>query len=136
MWCLDAVNSPDLIAQLRPHGRDRDFEVAWVGEGWRPLVEACHLQIMTRFPSYELIAIKQKWGVLSYQAVPRRRNEGSGEGTEIELSELDEITGEYQRRSETICEWCGAPARLRDCRTYELTLCIACDARFPDPPVR
>jgi hypothetical protein len=40
----------------------------------------------------------------------------------------------YQDRAETICEWCGVLARLRDWRSVLLTLCDECDARFPDPP--
>jgi hypothetical protein len=57
MWCLDTVNSAELINRLRPHGRDGDFAVAWIGEGWRTLVEACHDRLITVFPEYELLAI-------------------------------------------------------------------------------
>ena len=76
MWALDPANSRDLIAWLRPHARNRDFEVARVGEGWRSLVEECHERLAAAFPDYELLAIKQKWGVLDYQAFPRRWAEG------------------------------------------------------------
>lgn len=72
MWCLDPVNSPGLIERLRPHGRDRDFEVGWVGEGWRSLVDECHTRIVAVFHEYELVNIKQKYGELIYQAYPRR----------------------------------------------------------------
>jgi hypothetical protein len=53
VWALDPVNSCDLIGRLRRHGRDRNFEVAWVGEGWRPLVEECHERLEAAFPDYE-----------------------------------------------------------------------------------
>jgi hypothetical protein len=72
MWVLDPANSPALFEQLRPHGRDGEFDVAWVGEGWRSLVEECHTRIAATFPEYELLAIKQEYGVLEYQAFPRR----------------------------------------------------------------
>jgi hypothetical protein len=134
MWCLDPVNSPDLIARLRPHGRGRDYEVARVGEGWRPLVDECHTRIVAVLPEYELVYIKQKYGVLIYQAYPRRAVDGERPWTGHEDRVLGVITGDIQNRSETVCEWCGAAGQLREWRNHELTLCDACDERFPDPP--
>jgi hypothetical protein len=49
-------------------------------------------------------------------------------------ADLGAIVGEIQERSEAICEWCGAAGQLRGWRNLELTLCDACDQRFPDPP--
>jgi hypothetical protein len=134
VWALDPANSRDLIDQLRPHSRDRNFEVAWVGEGWRPLVEECHERLKAAFPDYELLDIKQKWGVLVYQAFPRRWAEASKRWTTQEYADLGAIVGGIQERSEAICEWCGAAGQLREWRDHELTLCDACDQRFPDPP--
>jgi len=134
VWCLDPVNSSELINRLRPHGRNGDFDVAWVGEGWRPLVEACHNRLVTVFPQYELLAIKQKYGELSYQAFPRRWVQGQAQWTADEARELDAITDAFEARSRTVCEWCGAIAKLREWRTTILTLCDDCEARFPDPP--
>lgn len=134
MWCLDQVNSPELIARLRRHGRGGDFEVAWVGEGWRILVAECHERLVAAFPGYELHAVKQKYGALSYQAFARRWVEGERSWSVDEAAEVDAITEEFGVRSEAVCEWCGTVARLRDWRKVELTLCDACDRRFPDPP--
>ena len=135
VWCLDPVNCGELIAELRPHARSSvGFEVVWVGEGWRPLVQDCHRRLVVAFPEYELLAIKQKWGALAYQAFPRPGVKGERRWSPDEARELGRITGEFWKRSETVCEWCGAAARLRDWRSLELTLCDACDARFPDPP--
>jgi hypothetical protein len=122
------------MARLRRRGPRGDFEVAWVGEGWRSLVAECHERLSTAFPDYELLAIKQKYGVLSYQAFPCRRVEGEQPWPADEATEMDAIIAEFSTRSEAVCEWCGAAARLRDWRTVELTLCDACDQRFPDPP--
>jgi hypothetical protein len=121
---------------MRPHGRDREFEVAWVGEGWRSLVAQCHDRLSARFPGYELLDIKQKHGILWYQAFPRRWVQGQEQWTQEEADELNAIVDEFQIRSQVICEWCGAAARLREWRAVELTLCDDCDRRFPDPPVR
>lgn len=135
VWCLDPVNSAELMAQLRPHGRGGEFEVAWVGEGWRTLVAECHERLRAAFPEYELLAIKQKYGVLSYQAFPRRRRvDGEPSWSAGEAAQVNAITDELSIRSQGVCEWCGAVAALCDRRTVELTLCEACDQRFPDPP--
>jgi hypothetical protein len=134
VWVLDPANSRDLIGRLRPHGRDCDFEIASVGEGWRPLVGECHKRLEAAFPDYELLDIKQKWGVLVYQAFPRRWVEGSKQWTMQEYADLGAIVGEIQERSAAICEWCGAAGQPREWRNLELTLCDACDQRFPDLP--
>lgn len=134
MWCLDRVNSPDLIKRLRPYGRNRDFEVAWAGEGWRSLVDECHTLIVAVFDDYELMNIKQSYGVLLYQAHPRRVVDGKRPWTAQERRVLGMITSDIQRRSENVCEWCGGAGDLREWRRLELTLCDACDQRFPDPP--
>ncbi|WP_018347498.1 hypothetical protein [Longispora albida] len=134
VWCLDPVNSGELIAELRPHARDYEFEVAWVGEGWRPLVRECHRRLSATFPEYELQAIEQSGGVLAFRAVPLQPVIGEVRWSPQEADELDAIVEEFRARSATVCEWCGAGARLRGWRTIELTLCDGCDARFPDPP--
>ncbi|GIH05745.1 hypothetical protein Rhe02_38120 [Rhizocola hellebori] len=134
MWSLDAANSPELITRLRRHGRRVGFEVAWVGEGWRALVEQCHDRLVAAFPDYELLAIKQKWAVLEYQAFPSPWVDGRATWQEDEYCCLQRIVDEVKGESESVCEWCGAQARLRDWRTLELTLCDGCDAGFADPP--
>jgi hypothetical protein len=135
VWFLDATNSPDLIRNLRPHAqRGVDFSVAWVGEGWRPLVVECHNRLTAAFPDYELLAIKQKYGVLEFQAFPKPRASAEQSGSSDEYLSLLAITDEIRDRSERVCEWCGAAGRLRESRTLELTLCDVCDDTFPDPP--
>jgi hypothetical protein len=134
MWQLDRSNSADLIDRLRPHARHPDWDTAEVGEGWRRLVEECHERLSAVLPDYELIAIKQKEGVLAYQAFPRRLRSAGEHWARQERHDLGAITDDIRLRSEAICEWCGAPARLRKWRTWVLTLCGTYDGRFPDPP--
>ncbi len=134
MWVLDPANSGDLIVALRPHARERDFEVCWVGEGWRDIVARCHRAIAAVFPEYELLAVKQKLGVLEFQAFPRPWERNQTRWTTEEANTLNAITDGARLASEETCEWCGHAAALRDGRTLWLTLCDACDARFPDPP--
>jgi hypothetical protein len=89
---------------------------------------------MAAFPEYELLAIKQKHGVLAYQAFPRRWVEGQRTWSADETAELEAIIEDFNVRSAVVCDWCSPVARLRDWRAVQLTLCDACDQRFPDPP--
>lgn len=134
MWTLDPANSADLMHILRPHWRQPAADVAWVGEGWRDIVVECHRTVRARFPEYELLNIKQKYGVLAFQAFPRAWREGASTWSEKEAVELDQIIERFVRRSESTCEFCGSEGRLREDRVLELTLCDVCDARFSDPP--
>jgi hypothetical protein len=134
VWELDPVNSRDLIDRLRPHARRFTLETAQVGEGWRPLVEECHERLLAAFPDYELLAVKQKYGALEFQAFPRRWAPGHEQWTAQETADLEAITSEIRDRSEHVCEWCGAPGNPRESRKLELTLCDPCNERFPDPP--
>lgn len=119
---------------LRPHWREPAADVAWVGEGWRELVLACHGAVVARFPEYELVNVKQKYGVLAFQAFPRPRRRVAASWTAEEFGELDRVIQPFVEQSEFVCEWCGARGRLRDDRKYLLTLCDTCEGRFPDPP--
>lgn len=121
MWVLDPANSGELLNRLRPHSLSPHFEVIWCGEGWRKLVSDCHDELAAAFPEYRFYAIKQKWGVLAFQARPR-----VGEATSDELAQLQEVTDRYERASETVCEWCGRPGSLRSDRPEWLTLCDHC----------
>ena len=135
MWVLDPANSPALIEQLRPHGRDGEFEVAWVGEGWRSLVEECHTRLVATFPEYQLLAIKLKYGVLEYQAFPRRSARDAKRWSDSEAAAVGAITDECRTKSDSVCEWCGGHAELREWRSLELTLCDECDA-VPRPSLQ
>jgi hypothetical protein len=81
-----------------------------------------------------MLAVKQKWGALAYQAFPRSRANGH-DWTQDELRAVDAITAEFGRRSESVCEWCGAPGTHRARAVMELTLCDTCDSQFSDPPL-
>ena len=59
----------DLTTVLRTHARAKDL-VPYVGDGWLALVRACHEAVVAEFPNYELLAIKQKYGELAFQAFP------------------------------------------------------------------
>lgn len=131
VWVLDPTNSSELLDRLRPHSGYPDFEVVWCGEGWTELVGACHDELAASFPDYRFYAIKEKWGVLAFQARPR-----AGEAAAEEVDRLNEITEKYRAASEVVCEWCGRCGSLRTGARVERTLCDACandltTMRFP-----
>jgi hypothetical protein len=134
MWTLDKVNNRRLIDALGPHWRQPHTETVRVGEGWRDLVAECHEQVVSTFPTYELVNVKQKYGALEFQAFPWKRTPETADWTTAELSQLDRITDRYRDRSEAVCEWCGQPGELRTGRTIMLTLCDVHHAAFHDPP--
>ncbi|WP_408899295.1 hypothetical protein ACJ5H2_09340 [Nocardioides sp. R1-1] len=132
MWVLDPANSPSLIASLRPHSIAPDFEIVFVGEGWRGLIEECHARLADEFPDYRFYAIKQKFGVLAYQATLRG---GDSSHTDADRARVAAIVDKFEQRSATVCESCGRRGSLRDGRTVWITLCDDCDERWPDPHV-
>ena len=134
MWVLDRGNSPDLLQRLRTHSLSDDLEVIWCGEGWRSLVEACHDELAAAFPDYRFYNIKQKWGVLAFQARPR-----TGDATSEEQAHVQKITEKYGAASGSVCEWCGRAGSLREGllvadQPSDLTLCDTCSQDMSDTP--
>lgn len=82
---------------------------------------ACHDELSAAFPDYRFYAIKQKWGVLAFQARPR-----AGEAIAEEQARVDEATERYATASEIICEWCGRSGSLRTDAPDWMTLCDVC----------
>lgn len=134
MWALDPANSADLMRRLDRHARGGDLAVAWVGEGWRTLVEQCHAELEAAFPDYELLNVKEQYGALRFQAFPRPWSAEGKTFTAAEVAVLDAITDACRERSQRVCEWCGTTGALRDERLYWGTLCDACNAQMADPP--
>jgi len=122
--------SGDALEPLRSHVRDPSYEFD-VGPGWRQLVHECHQAGVAEFPHYELLAAKQKWGSLSFQAFPRPWKPG-GNWTNAESARLNEITAAFAGRSKRICERCGAAASQRESRELVLVLCDGCETVVPE----
>jgi hypothetical protein len=133
MWQLTDDDDAELLAALRRHARVGDELVVWTGPGWRSLVRQGHDDLVTAFPDYELLAVKQKYGELAFQAGPRPWAD-RGSWPADDLDRVHAITRALGQASARVCEWCGAPGELRPTRRLELTLCDACDRRFDDPP--
>lgn len=122
--------SDDILEPVKRHWRtpSREFDV---GPGWRPLVLECHQAVVVEFPEYELLAMKQKWGALSFQAFPRPWQPG-GNWTADEFARLHAVTDGFADRSEAVCERCGTDGALRESRLMHLVLCDACETIVPE----
>lgn len=127
----------ELQAALAAHARSgADFE-SWVGDGWHDLVVACHRAVVAEFPQYELLAVKEKYGALDFQAFPHRWQPPARDGTftawtREEATRLDSIVQSFEEKSVVTCERCGQPGKLRGERKRWLTLCDSCDAEIED----
>lgn len=121
--------SGDVLEPIRQHLRDPSYHFE-VGPGWRQLVLECHRAVVAEFPDYELLAVKQKWGALAFQAFPRLWMPG-GNWTEAERARLHAVTDAFADRSEDICERCGADGSLRESRRVHLVLCDRCETIVP-----
>src|SRR5690349_572980 len=106
------TSDANLLAALRRHARVQDFQL-YVGHGWLDLVRECHNRLAERFPDYELLAIKEKYGELAYQAFPHPWKQGGGAWTETEYDFVEEVTGRAQAASTAVCERCGRPGTTR-----------------------
>lgn len=87
--------------------------------------------MVAEFPDYELRAVKQKWGSLSFQASPRPWRPG-GDWTHVEYNRLDGVKDAFSDRSRRVCERCGADGSLRESRPILLVLCDPCETLVPE----
>lgn len=78
-----------------------------------------------------LLAVKQKWGTLAFQALPRPWKPG-GKWTYAERARLDAVTEAFADRSEDICERCGGDGSLRESRRVHVVLCDRCESLVPE----
>lgn len=129
-WASDAVLEP-----LRRHLRNPSAEF-WIGPGWYQLALRCHEAVAEEFPDYELLAVKQKWAALAFQANPHPWTPNGTAWTRAESTRLHAVTGEFDRISRTVCESCGRPGTLRGMRRLRLTLCDACERTVPPGGLR
>jgi len=127
-WPPDQL--PPLLTPLRSHARSGDEFRIFVGPGWFDLVHECHVAASSAFPGYELLAVKQKYARLAFQAGPRPWVGRDSWPTE-ELSALDALIEPLEERSEEICERCGGRGCERDTRPILLTLCDSCEDAVP-----
>lgn len=120
----NAVGEAALLGLLRPHARSPDLTID-AGRGWWPIIEACHRQLEARLPRYELLAVKQKYGVLAFQAFASPWTPGI-HWTEADVRALDAIVEDARVHSARTCEVCGAAGQLHQVGSWLMTRCGRC----------
>lgn len=90
------------------------------GPGWMSLIDDLHEQLVALDRAYEIEQIKEKFGILRFYARFHHPDPGVAR-------ECSALVAAAELRSTEICEHCGASGRMRDQRTWQLTLCDPCD---------
>lgn len=93
--------------------------------GWWPILEKYIPQILAIDPEAQ-IEVKEKFGTLRIWAGSEK----------VEWSEFTNIILEAEKASETVCEICGEPGKLRPKQRWIQTLCDRCAAMKPDERAR
>lgn len=97
-----------------------------VESGWRELLQELHQRALDIDPWYTCAQVKEKFGVLRVYMDPSQRDFGTLEYAERGVV-LYKAACETEERSESVCEYCGAPGRCRALSTRWLkTLCDGC----------
>lgn len=81
-----------------------------VGEGWHPLLDELHEELVKADPEYQTFQVKEKFGLLRVYL--------SGHSEAVQ-----ELLWAFEKKSGAICEACGSPGRLRNDRYWVKTLC-------------
>lgn len=93
----------DLDARLiRPPGHANEL---WAGTGWHRLLAELNARLRVLDPAYEVHQVKEKFGGLRFYA--------STALSGAERAAFDQLIGQAESASWSICEDCGEPGELR-----------------------
>jgi hypothetical protein len=112
---------PNLVRILRHDFKDLYKELEWGVEcesGWFDLIYNLSCSIHNRCSETSFTQIKEKYGGLRISVT------SCGGGC---YKDYDAWIAWAEAKSYRICEWCGAPGKLRRSLPYILTLCDACE---------
>lgn len=87
-----------------------------VGPGWWPLLEEMETKIRALDPEVQLL-YKEKYGTLQVNYITESPEH---------FHEIARLTQEAEKASETICESCGQPGRLREQNRWFAARCDRC----------
>lgn len=85
---------------------DFNLQRHYVGEGWRPLIEQLHKDLLALDLDYDLLQIKEKFGGLRYYI--------QMSDTKSVYDAQEALIAEAERKSEETCEFCGEPGKPRN----------------------
>ena len=110
------------LAPLMPRLGGKPRGMISIGPGWFDLALELDQRIAALDPDYAIVQVKEKFGGLCYYI---RRSEGYGPVTDWGTDPIGVVLREFEGRSVTICEDCGAPGEQRR-GGWVVTLCDDC----------
>jgi hypothetical protein len=104
--------------------------------GWRPLVDELDAKLKERWPGYEILQVKEKFGTLRFYGNPGIEppdfpddDAGTAAHNQWYADNVDtfhDLIHAYEAKTATICELCGQPGKLGDTGYWWATRCPAC----------
>lgn len=112
---------------LFPGGRNADereslMRFGFPGDGWFNILKELCEKITATGIQLKVVQVKEKFGTLRFY-VDLIRSENSKEG---DNETINKLISEAETKTEVTCEWCGAPATLRQGGWWRV-LCDGCE---------
>ena len=104
--------------------------------GWYDLIDELCGKISERYklegkePDIFIDEIKEKYGTLRVEYSHDNFSDDNGDPNKKAALEndIESLVDEYEEKSKTVCEMCGAPGKLREDLPWIQTLCVSCYA--------
>lgn len=103
-----------------PKGFPRPRIYSGVGEGWWPLIQNLHDNIVEIDPDYKLDQVKEKFGGLRYYITT------SSDVEDYKIRLIDQLISVAEHQSYKTCETCGQLGKLRKDNYWVYTSCNEC----------
>jgi len=102
-----------------------------IGEGWFPIVEELHKQMVQIDPGYTIQQIKEKFGGLRYYWEPSVNEDGFADyhSDRHKIATMRALVSYAEALASRTCEACGLPGSLRDSTGWYVTLCDGCESK-------
>lgn len=107
--------------------------------GWFDLIHELCQKISDRFerdgkePDILIEEIKEKYGTLRVEYSHDHFSGDNDDNNDFDKkaaleNDIENLVDEYEEKSKTVCEMCGAPGKLREDLPWIQTLCVSCYA--------
>lgn len=100
--------------------RGEYLEIEWTRPGWENLIKELDSKLSELDPNYTIDQIKEKFGGLRYYISTDSKN----------ADKMFQLEIEYERKSFTICEYCGSEEDVTTEGGWLKTLCKNCRLDF------
>ena len=120
---MESPDRPAALPAVLAERVDRRYANG-VGQGWWPILEELHEQLLAIDPAYQLARVREKYASLRVDEAGQmltRWNEGQRQAFETAATAAED-------RSLVTCEECGRPGSERNLSGWFSTLCDACFA--------